>query len=110
MRVALDKTYVKVYSTLTMLNVINITQARQNLSQLIDEIIATQQPRVLIRESRPEAVIIPYTQYAKEKENWNREFMKLKTEARKQFTSYLAKQNTPYPKTEEVMYAIIDKL
>lgn len=93
-----------------MLNVISITRARQNLSQLIDEIVATQQPRILIRESRPEAVIVPYSQYAKEKENWNREFMRLKTEARKKFKSYLAKRNIPYPKTEEAMYAIIDKL
>lgn len=93
-----------------MLNVINITQARQNLSQLIDEIIATQQPRVLIRESRPEAVIMPYNQYAKEKENWSREFMRLKTEARKQFKSYLAKRKIPYPKTEDALYAVIDKI
>lgn len=98
------------YSTRTMLNVISITQARQNLSQLIDEIVATQQPRVLIRESRPEAVIVPYNQYAKEKENWNREFMRLQTEARAQFKAHLAKQNIPYPKTEEAMYAIIDKI
>lgn len=98
------------YSTHTMLNVINITQARQNLSQLIDEIVATQQPRILIRESRPEAVIVPYDQYAKEKDNWSREFMRLKTEAKIQFKAYLAKRKIPYPKTEEAMYAIIDKI
>lgn len=98
------------YATITMLNVINITQARQNLSQLIDEIVATQQPRILIRESRPEAVIVPYNQYAKEKENWNREFMRLKTEASTQFRAYLAKRNIPYPKTEDALYATIDKI
>lgn len=93
-----------------MLNVINITQARQNLSQLIDEIIATQQPRIIIRESRPEAVIVPYNQFAKEKENWNREFLRLQTEAKTQFKAYLTKRKIPYPKTEKAMYALIDKI
>ncbi len=93
-----------------MLNVINITQARQNLSQLIDEIVATQQPKILIRESMPQAVIIPYEQYARNEENWKQEFKKRTLSARKSFKAALAKQGIPYPKSEEAMYALVDKL
>lgn len=94
----------------TMFNAINITQARQNLSRLIDEIVATQQPKILIRESRPEAVIVPYEQYAQAESNWTREFDKSVTKARKSFRKFLVKRKIPYPKTEEDMYGLVDKI
>ncbi len=99
-----------VYSMNTMLNTINITQARQNLSQLIDEIVATQQPKILIRESKPEAVIVPYKQYAQAEADWTSEFDTSVARARKSFKKFLAKRKIPYPKTEERMYALIDKI
>lgn len=93
-----------------MLNVINITQARQNLSQLIDEIVATQQPRILIRESMPQAVIVPYEQYLQSEADWTREFDASVARTRKNFRKFLAKQKIPYPKTEEKMYDLINKV
>ncbi|MBI3577620.1 type II toxin-antitoxin system Phd/YefM family antitoxin [Candidatus Gottesmanbacteria bacterium] len=93
-----------------MLNVINITQARQNLSQLIDEIVATQEPKILIRESMPQAVIVPYEQYVQAEADWTREFDKSVTTARKSFKKFLAKRKIPYPKTEEEIYALVDKI
>lgn len=93
-----------------MLNLINITQARNNLSKLIDNVVAKKTPVILIRESVPQAVILPYELYQKQENDWKEEFEKCLTRARRQFKKYLKNQNIPYPKTEEEMYGLIGKL
>lgn len=93
-----------------MLNLINITQARNNLSKLIDKVKDEKQTIILIRESEPQAVIIPYEQYKKNEERWEDKFKTAMISAKKQFKKYLKKKNIPYPKTEEEMYDLINKL
>lgn len=90
-----------------MLNVISITQARQNLSRLIDEVVRTQQPKILIRESKPQAVVLPYEQYLKDERNWKEEFNALLKKGQKSFRSYLKKRGIAPPKTEQAMYEFI---
>ena len=102
--------YAMMYCIRTMLQVINIAQARQNLSRLIDEIVRTQEPRVLIRESRPQAVVVPYEQYVKTEANWKAEFTGLIKKNQNAFKALLKKQKKTYPKTEQEMYELIDRV
>jgi len=92
-----------------MVQLVNITQARNNLSKLIDKVVSKKQQVILIRESVPQAVLIPYEQYQKEEEKWQDEFEDAMKSARKQFKKYLKKKKIPYPKTEEEMYEFINK-
>ena len=98
------------YTIFTMLNLINITQARNNLSKLIDEIVEKKQPAILIRESVPQVAIIPYEQYQQQEEKWQDEFRKIMKDSKKRFKVYLKNKGVKYPKTEEEMYEIIDKI
>ncbi|OGK24096.1 hypothetical protein A3F58_04085 [Candidatus Roizmanbacteria bacterium RIFCSPHIGHO2_12_FULL_37_9b] len=50
-----------------MLNLVNITQARNNLSKLIDQVVEKKDHLVVIRESTPQVVIIPYSDYHRNK-------------------------------------------
>lgn len=98
------------YTTNTMLNLVNITQARNNLSKLINEVVTEKKSVILIRESTPQAVIIPYELFRQEEKEWKEEFEKVMVSARKQFRKYLKKKGIPYPKTEEEMYELVDKI
>lgn len=93
-----------------MPDLINVTYARNNFSQIMDEVVETQQPKIIIRESQPEAVIIPYAQYQKQETDWKNEFVKIRASARAGFKEYLKKNKIKYPKTEKQMYAVIDKI
>jgi len=92
-----------------MPKLINLTQARNNLSKLIDEVALEKRDYILIRDSIPQAVIIPYSQYQRQEEEWQDEFEKAMREAKKQFKKYLKRKKIPYPKTEEEMYEFVNK-
>jgi len=92
-----------------MPNLISLTQARNNLSRLINEVALKKKLYILIRDSVPQAVIIPYDQYQKEEEKWQDEFEEAIKEARKQFKKYLERKKIPYPQTEEKMYELVNK-
>ena len=98
------------YTMHIMLNLINITQARNNLSKLIDEIVEKKQPAILIRESVPQVAIIPYELYQQQEEKWQDEFRKIMKDSKKRFRSSLKNKGIRYPKTEEEMYEIINKI
>ncbi|MBI5122627.1 type II toxin-antitoxin system Phd/YefM family antitoxin [Candidatus Roizmanbacteria bacterium] len=93
-----------------MINLINITQARQNLSNLITEVVETKKAKIIIRESTPQVVLIPYEQYLEQEQNWDREFEKAKESVNKQFKQYLKQKNITYPDTEKKIYEVINKL
>lgn len=97
------------YSTITMPNLINLTQARNNLSRLIDEVALEKRLYILIRNSLPQAVLIPYDQYQEAEEKWQGEFEGAMKDAKKQFKKYLKSEKIPYPKTEEEMYEFANK-
>ena len=92
-----------------MPKLINLTQARNNLSKLIDEVALKKREYILIRDSVPQAVIVPYDQYQRQEEEWQDEFEEAVKNARKQFKKYLKAKKIPYPKTEEQMYEFVDK-
>ncbi|MBM3209003.1 type II toxin-antitoxin system Phd/YefM family antitoxin [Candidatus Shapirobacteria bacterium] len=92
-----------------MPNLINLTQARNNLSQLIDEVALQKREYILIRNSSPQAVLIPYDRYQAEEVRWQGEFGEAIKKARRQFKNYLKGAKIPYPKTEEEMYELVNK-
>ena len=106
---SLDRLAVLLYTTVTMPNLINLTQARNNLSKVIDEVALEKREYILIRDSIPQAVIIPYSQYQRQEEEWQDEFEKAMKSARKQFKKYLKSKRIPCPKTEEEMYEFVNK-
>lgn len=93
-----------------MTQLVNITQARNNLSKLINEIVEKNNSVILIRESTPQAVIIPYSQFKKQEQEWNDKFEEVRRQLRQKFRVYLKRKGIPYPKSEEQMYELIDKI
>ncbi len=67
-----------------MRQIINITQARNNFSQLISKVTETNESVIILRDSEPAAVVISYedfTQLQKEKETmWKMRFDNLMQE------------------------------
>lgn len=97
------------YTVPTMPNLINLTQARNKLSKVIEEVASKDKEYILIRDSIPQAVIIPYNRYQREEEKWQDEFEEALKKARRQFRAYLRKRKIPYPKTEEEMYELVNQ-
>lgn len=104
-----DKLSNILYTTVTMPNLINLTQARNNLSKVIDEVASKNKEYIVIRDSVPQAVLIPYERYQKEEEKWQDEFEEAMKKAKRQFKNYLKKKKIPYPRTEEEMYEFVNK-
>ncbi|OGY17451.1 MAG: hypothetical protein A2784_02770 [Candidatus Chisholmbacteria bacterium RIFCSPHIGHO2_01_FULL_48_12] len=104
-----------VYAVVAMLNLISITDARNNLSRFVKEVSQKGKKYVLVRDSVPEAVVMPYQDYVKqeeeEKELWQFRFDRLIKEARKAFRKWAAGQGIDVKKlTEEEVYELIDRI
>jgi len=93
-----------------MPNLINITQARNNLSKLITDVVTKRERVIIIRESTPEAVVIPYDEYQREEAEWRSDFRQLMNASKKRFKNFLKAKGLKYPKTEAEMYAVIDQV
>jgi len=93
-----------------MFNIINVTQARENLSLIISQVARKKKRFILIRDSLPQAVIIPYEEIIKEEEGWQKEVEQLMDKGEKKFQVWLKANKTPSKKiSEEDVYEIIDK-
>ncbi|CAN5183162.1 hypothetical protein BH11PAT1_BH11PAT1_3940 [soil metagenome] len=94
-----------------MQQIINITEARNNLAKLIQKVKTTKEPVIIIQDSIPTAVIYPYDEIMKKEEEKEKlfqlRFQKLFFEGEKVFEAYLKKNNIPYPTSEEEAYEII---
>lgn len=93
-----------------MQNLINITEARSNLSQLIEDVFKRNKTYIVIRASKPQAVIIPYQDYEKTAQRWQDEIEKLMKAGRQRFIKYLKENNIKPPKNDEEVYKIINKV
>ena len=98
------------YTINAMVNLINITQARNNLSRLIQEVFTRKKTYILLRDSIPQAVIIPYDQYQLQEQNWQEEVKKLMKDARRNFKKWLKKQKLPFPANEKQLYQLVDQV
>lgn len=93
-----------------MLNLINLTQARNSLSKLIDEVFTRKKTYVLIRDSIPQAVIVPYDEYKLQEEKWQEEMEELMNKGKKVFRQWLKEKRMKFPKSEDEAYQIIDQV
>lgn len=94
-----------------MLQIVSITDARNNLAKLIDKIQATKQPVVIVQDSSPSVVIYPYNEMAKQEEEkdelFKLKFQEIFAEGKKSFKKYLKKKSIKAPRSEERAYSII---
>jgi len=79
-----------------MLQLINISQARAKLSDVIARIQQTGEPTVIIQDSKPVVVIYPYEEemrrQQKETQDWQDEYKKALEDSKKSFQKWLAKK------------------
>lgn len=61
-----------------MIKIVGVTEARARLRAILSELRESGQPVILARDSKPEAVIIPYNEYVRSQEQaqalWNLRF------------------------------------
>lgn len=94
-----------------MQQIINITEARNNLAKLIQKITLTKKPIVIIQDSIPTAVIYPYEEVMKNEEEKEKlfqlQFEKLLEEGKEIGKKYLKENNITKPLSEEETYNLI---
>lgn len=98
-----------------MIQIVNITDARNNLGNLVKEVARKDKTVVIIRDSFPEAALIPYKKAVYlEEENERRQklqFTKVFSAIRKAGRTWMKKKNIDWKKmTEEEFYELIDKI
>lgn len=97
-----------------MQQIINITAARQQLSRLVADAAQQGTEVIIVRDSIPEAVLMPYNQILKQKRDrdilWNLRFNRLLTRG-KLAGKLWAKRNKINLKTisEEKLYDLVEK-
>jgi antitoxin (DNA-binding transcriptional repressor) of toxin-antitoxin stability system len=91
------------------MDLISATYARNNLSRLLDEVIKKGKRFILIRDSQPQAVIVPYEEIVEKEKEWQLEFQELVVKARPYFKNWLKRQKISKRLTEETLYEIINK-
>lgn len=98
------------YTRIDTMDLISATYARNNFSRLIDEVIDKGKRFVLIRDSQPQAAIIPYVEIAENEEEWQAAFQKLAVKTRPYFANWLKKRKIKTKDlNEEKVYALINK-
>lgn len=91
------------------MDLISATYARNNLSRLLDEVIKKGKRFILIRDSQPQAAIVPYEEIAEKEKEWQLEFQKLVAKTRPYFKNWLKRQKKSKRLTEENLYELINK-
>ncbi|OGH18164.1 MAG: hypothetical protein A3F31_02715 [Candidatus Levybacteria bacterium RIFCSPHIGHO2_12_FULL_38_12] len=94
-----------------MQQIVNITQARNNLAKLVEKVKTTKQPVVIVQDSFPSVILYPYDEAIKQEEQreklYKRELEDLLREGKKAFKRYLKKKGITKKLTEEETYDII---
>ncbi|MBF8249439.1 MAG: Antitoxin [Candidatus Levybacteria bacterium] len=107
----LDKQWNVLYDVLHMLQIVSITDARNNLAKLINKIQTTKQPVVIVQDSSPSVVIYPYNEIAKQEEERDQlfklKFQEIFAEGKKSFKKYLQAKSKKAPRSEDKAYSII---
>lgn len=97
-----------------MQQIVSITDARNNLSQLVASVAKKQQSVTIVRDSEPEAVLVPYIKLLddekRSQELWRFEWQRLMREGRKAGKRWAKKNNIDLKKTsEEELYELVDE-
>jgi|GEM_PF-2041009 len=97
-----------------MLQIINVSKVRNNLSSIIEMVMRTKTPVVVVKDSQPSVVMYPYEQVLKEAEEkeklWNERYNFLIKEGKKTGKKWL-KEKGINVKTlnEEKIYELIEE-
>jgi prevent-host-death family protein len=94
---------------------INVTEARANFKNVVSDVASGKAEVILIRDSKPQAVLIPYDQYRLQKqsatEKWDSRFAKLVKKTGAIGNIWAKKQGIDLKKTsEDELYAAIDNV
>lgn len=94
-----------------MLQIVNITDARNNFAKLIAKVKDTKKPVVIIQDSTPSVVIYPYDDVVKREEEKDQlfqlRFREIFKEGKKAFSRYLDNNKLQSPRNEDEAYDII---
>ena len=92
------------------MDLISSTYARNNLSKILTDVAEKGKKYILIRESQPQAAIVPYTDILEREKEWQLEFQRLASQSRPFFRKWLKKKKIKAEELEEEdIYEIIDK-
>lgn len=97
-----------------MQQILNITQTRNNLSSIVSRVAGEKKDVIIIRDSQPEAVLIPYSEYLLRQERtdrtWRLRFEQVLRRGRQSFRKW-AKANNVNLKNlkEEDVYDLVEK-
>lgn len=91
------------------MDLINVTQARNNLSKLISEVYRRKKKFLLIRDSIPQAVLMSYDEFQNREEQWQDEVKEMMKQGREKLKKYLSSKGKEWPKDEKKVYEIIDQ-
>lgn len=97
-----------------MLQILNITQTRNNLSSIVSRVASEKKEVIIIRDSQPEAVLIPYSEYILRQEHadraWRLRFEQVLAQGKQSFRAW-AKTNNINLKNlrEEDVYDFVEK-
>lgn len=91
-----------------MQQMVNITQARNGLSDLVSQVAATLNPVVIVRDSKPEAVLVPYSTVLREQELWRQKWEELLAAGKKVGKSWAKKRKINTERlSEEELYDLV---
>lgn len=94
-----------------MLQILSISEARNNFAKLIKKVKETKRPVVIVQDSSPSVVLYPYDEVIKDIEKkdalFEAEFQTIVAEGKKAFAKYLAEKKIKKPLTEKEAYDLI---
>ncbi|HRN69550.1 MAG TPA: type II toxin-antitoxin system Phd/YefM family antitoxin [Candidatus Woesebacteria bacterium] len=94
-----------------MLQIINITEARNNLAKLIKKVKETKEPVIIVQDSSPSVVIYPYDEAfaaeQKKQKQFQEQFELLLKEGNKLGKQYLSDNKLSEKLSEEDAYDLI---
>lgn len=98
-----------------MQQIMNITDVRKNLSSIVAEIGASDSSVVIVRDSKPEAVLFPYgkmfEEIKKREDLWEFRFERLLKAGKKVGLDWAKKRGVNLRKmSEEEKYALVKKI
>lgn len=90
--------------------IVNATYARNNFRTLLDQVVKQGKRFILVRDSTPQAVMIPYQEMLEKDEMFNERFDQAIEKSRKYFLEWLkTKGVNPATLTEKKVYELIKK-
>lgn len=93
-----------------MLDLISITKARNDFSELVSQASLGGKRFIILRDSLPQAVLIPWQFYQGQETKWQEEVEVLLDKGKVFFKNWLKTQKKPMPKNEKQVYSLINQM